>query len=164
MSYYENIKKAAKEQGLKVTDFICMTPSNDPFYGPDRPSGKQMSAWVTQLYEEWAERTGYDVLHNRRLHYYLQALGTIKRPNGTPYINTTACWGYLVSAVKYARYLGDIDMGSIEDKKNVLDKHAHYWKDETMEDHEISAESVAEVIAKEYQLINQQNHQPDRDK
>ena len=160
MSYYTAIKKLAKESGQKVTDLICMTPSNDPFYGPDRPSGKQMAAWITKLYEEWSERTGYNVLHVRRLHYYLQALGTVTRPNGTPYLNTSACWGYLVASVKYARYLGAIKMGSIEDKKNVLNENAHYWGDETMTDHEISADGVAEVISKEYNLINQHNHQP----
>jgi len=159
MSYYESIKKLAKEKGLKIKDLLCMTPSNDPFF-VGRKSETAMAAWVAKHYKEWSERTGYNVLHVRRMHYYLASLGNIMRPNGTPYLNTSACWGYLVAAVKYARYLGTISMGSIEDKKNVEERNAYYWEDETMADHEISTEGIAEVMAKEYMLVNHQTHQP----
>ena len=160
MSYYKKIRETAKRLKCNVTDLLCLAPANDPFY-VGRPAMVEMAEWAGRLEKEWLENTRSNKFHIRRFHYYLVSLGDVIRPNGTPYLNTDACWSYLVSAVKYARYLSHIDMSDVEDKKNREKKNAEYWADRTFDEVNIQLEDIAAYIAHQYGLlINPQNHHP----
>ena len=164
MTWYDQIKKLAKKRaGLSIKDFLAMSPGNDPFYVGSK--GQMLAAqWVADIYQKWRERTGKRVLHIRRLHYYLVSLENIIRPTSppTPYMNTDACWNYLVQAVKNARYLGLIPMSAIEDRKNERRTNSRYWTHDNVQDtiEAISADSVADAIAEQFYLYNPQIEQP----
>jgi hypothetical protein len=160
MINYTDIKAIANKLKIKVADLLCLAPANDPFY-VGRPAMIEMAEWAGRLKKVWLEKTRSIQFHIRRFHYYLVSLGNVKRPNGTPYLNTDACWSYVGNAVKYARYLGHIDMSDVEDKKNKEIQNAEYWEDRTFYEVDIQLKDIAGYIANQYGLlINPQNHQP----
>lgn len=119
---YESIKAAAKEQGLKVTDFLAMSPANDPFY-VGTPRDWEMAEWFKEVWD----LAGYtDGVHLRRVHYFCVSRPEIRLPKPIKqgdkqsdlYLNTEAAWKYLTQASKMARYLGLIDITDIKDNKN----------------------------------------------
>lgn len=86
--------------------------SIDPFDISSDPTPAQMS-WA-----KWFREITKDVnppYHIRRIHY--RTLGKLK-PDGLPYENTDNDGALLGRASEYARYLGLIDFGAIEDHKN----------------------------------------------
>lgn len=114
---YDSIKELASDTGTKVTDYLAMSPKNDPFY-QGTPGDHQRGRWFADLYH----RAGYSVNrppHLRRVHYWIISQEPpVLMPNGNPYQNTELCWGYLGEAAKNARYLDYISMNGIVDNKN----------------------------------------------
>jgi hypothetical protein len=111
---YETIKQIAKDTGRRVSDLIALAPANDPFY-TGTPGERTLAEWFADFYH-----SRYDPgtkVHVRRCHYKILSLG-LPLPSGKPYENTEECWDTLLLATKAARYLGLVDAGMFEDKKN----------------------------------------------
>ena len=86
---------------------------NDPFYVTET---KQREAeWFAALYAEYGFGRGS---YLRRIHYQWASLATIVAYNGQVYENTDACWGDLQRASLYARYLGLIPSGDLDDHRS----------------------------------------------
>jgi len=113
---YETIKELARQaDGVRVADLCALAPSNDPFY-TGRPSEKAAARWFADLWERFGYTTG---VHLRRVHYRIVSQDPpVLRPDGTPYENTEACWNYLCSAGKWARYLNLVDAAAFVDRRN----------------------------------------------
>jgi len=111
---YETIKKLAKENGLRVTDLIALSPQNDPFYCGTE--GDWIKArWFRQVWDMGGYRQG---AHLRRIHYFCVSQPGMKTFAGLPYENTMACWKDLTQCAKLARYMGLVDIADIADHKN----------------------------------------------
>lgn len=51
MINYEAIKKSAKESGLKVADYLALSPGNDPFYCGS-PGQMEKAEWFGEVYDK----------------------------------------------------------------------------------------------------------------
>lgn len=113
---YETIKELSRQtQGVNIADLCALAPNNDPFY-TGRPSERAAAEWFAGLWQRFGYRSG---VHLRRVHYQVVSQDPlVLRPDGTLYENTEACWAYLCSAGKWARYLGLIDPLAFKDKRN----------------------------------------------
>src|SRR5919199_1711002 len=112
---YDTIKALAKQEGCRVTDLIALAPQNDPFYA-GTPGDRTLGAWFASLWQRFGYRSG---VHIRRVHYQIISQDPpIRLPNGTPYENTETCWDVLSQASKMARYLGLVDPGAFDDRRN----------------------------------------------
>jgi hypothetical protein len=115
MSGYEDIMRLAKALGVSVPELLAMHRDNDPFYS-GTPAHVEMAEWFAELWEEFGYTSG---IHLRRIHYRLVHRDPPpERPDGTPYLNTRACWGYLCDAGKYARNLRLVDPEAFQDRRN----------------------------------------------
>lgn len=121
---YTTLKRLAKDNHVRVTDLIALSPKNDPFYA-GTPSARRDAEWFAEIWR----RAGYDRTgaHLRKVHYWTlsHAEEDFTRlppsddyPAGRPYQNTQLCWGYLTQASKMARYLNLVDIEKVEDNKN----------------------------------------------
>lgn len=124
---YEIIKTSAKAAGVKVNDLLALAPANDPFY-VGTPKDLEKGQWFAALWD----RLGYvDNVHLRRVHYAIQASGSVRLPSRVGwtdpdgskqytdvYINNEACWSFLVSSAKMARYLGLVEASAFVDRRN----------------------------------------------
>ncbi len=115
---YETIKEKAKEIGCSVADLIVLSQNNDPFY-VGTPSHKKLADWFAEIWHEF----GYSGnVHLRRIHYQIISQETpvfIPDEKGKgPYLNTERCWQRLQKASQYARYLGLVDSGAFDDRRN----------------------------------------------
>jgi hypothetical protein len=104
---YDDVQYQARQRGQSVNDLLALAPSNDPFYAPGLPSGRQNAAWFDKLYRDLGFETAWRehrrTVHLRRMHYVLVSLAERpKRPDGKVYSNTEADWDFLQSASKCA--------------------------------------------------------------
>jgi len=114
MDYIE-IKRIAKESGMRVNELLALSPGNDPFY-TGRPSEIAMAQWFLCQWQAMNYTTG---VHLRRMHYALVSQDPpIARHDGHQYANTQNCWDYLCNAGKYARYLDLVSPDSFVDRRN----------------------------------------------
>lgn len=129
MSNYAELKRLAKELGLRVTDVIALAPQNDPFYTGTN-SERLGAEWFAYLWQRFGYSTG---VHLRRVHYQVVSQSPmINMPNGKPYENTLNCWKYLTNAGKWARYLGMVDTEAFVDRRNPdAIVNAHYYESAT---------------------------------
>jgi hypothetical protein len=113
---YERIKALKKELHRNIPDLLALAPCNDPFYAGS-PAQMEQAQWFLALWERFGFTRG---VHLRRIHYRLVSVEgeRVKKADGLPYENTEACWDYLSSAGKYARYLGKVDADAFEDHRN----------------------------------------------
>jgi hypothetical protein len=112
---YSIIKETARDQGKRIKELLALAPANDPFY-TGRPSELEAAEWFA---EQWRKFGYSDRVHLRRVHYQIVSQDPpVNLPNGKPYANTDKCWGYLVNASKWARYLDLVPADKFEDKRN----------------------------------------------
>lgn len=112
---YAEIKQIAKTCGVKVTDLLALSPSNDPFYA-GTPAGRIAAEWFGEIWERFSFGFG---THLRRIHYRVVSQDPpILKPNGEPYHNTENDWKFLGSASLAARYLGIIPTDALIDRRN----------------------------------------------
>lgn len=114
MSYYQAIKKLAKEHGLSVTDLLALAPQNDPFYAGTKTDMAQ-ARWFKGIWDAAGYSSG---VHLRRAHYWCVSRPGLELHNGEPYENTDKCWKYTCQASKMARYLRLVRIEDIVDNKN----------------------------------------------
>lgn len=126
-----------------------MSPARDPFYA-GAPEQVRQAEWFGAL---WM-REGMTGAHLRTFHYRIMSRG-LTMPNGRPYENTNECWDYLVECSKYARYLGVVPAGDVDDKRNEVTQRAHYNEDQEIGDLVESAISSIQL-----EPHNPQNYQP----
>ena len=109
------LNKMAKSFGVAKKDLLVLAPANDPF-NSGTATNVVMAEWFARLLNEHdlpAEK------HLRRYHYSVTTLDTpIVMPNGESYENTEACWDYLQTASKHARYQGLVDPSHFTDNRN----------------------------------------------
>ena len=115
---YEKINRIMKErmatgENVHVEDLLAMDESNDPFYC-GTPGNLIAAEWFAELWEKHGFGQG---THIRRIHYAILGPDT-KRPNGSPYRNTSANWAFLNRAARQARYLGMVDPLAFSDHRN----------------------------------------------
>jgi hypothetical protein len=110
------IEEAASNGGgkLSMKDLTVLAVQNDPFR-IDTPAAHRDGEWLAIN----AERLlGQRKIHLRGLHYALVTDAPAK-PNGDPYRNTDADWGWLQEkAADAARWLGFLPFDRIIDKRN----------------------------------------------
>lgn len=111
---YRQIKKIARENGLKTTDLIALARKNDPFYFGTEGDWEK-ARWA----REYWERMGSPMnVHPRRIHYYIVSLDDPTRYDGKAYKNVETDWKHLTECLKAARYLGEIPFEAITDARN----------------------------------------------
>lgn len=111
---YQKIKGYAKALGQAIKDLIVLGDSNDPFYCGSPNHWK----WANWLGEYWRQPTMSNCSHLRALHYKLVSQSEpVIMPDGEPYLNTNQCWKKLGNAMKWARYLGIVDLESLDDRR-----------------------------------------------
>src|SRR5215208_5514233 len=114
---YERIKELQQELreelGRKpsLTELLALTHSRDPFNAGSEADIEKARWFGDALGDTWGA-------HLRRVHYRLLARGDAVKPDGEPYENTKACWEYLNTASRLARYLGFVDPEAIIDRRN----------------------------------------------
>lgn len=112
---YGRIKQLAKDSGCSITDLIALAPQNDPFYVGTN-GDMEKAEWFAEMWQRFGYGQG---VHLRRVHYQLVSQNPpVLKPNGKPYENTENDWGWLDLASKCARYLGLVDPGAFEDRRN----------------------------------------------
>ena len=84
MSYYEQIKRLAKEYGISVTELLALAPQNDPFYVGTK-TGLAQAKWFSDVWTAAGYRSG---VHLRRIHYWCVSQAGLRLHNGLPYENT----------------------------------------------------------------------------
>jgi hypothetical protein len=124
MSGYEEIKNLAKERHCNIPDLLVLHRNNDPYYSGSRRD-RIMAEWFKQLWDLFGYQNG---VHLRRVHYQLISQEKATKHDGSKYQNTKNDWQYLCDAGKHARYLGIIDPGAFEDRRNPEPK-LYYQKD-----------------------------------
>jgi hypothetical protein len=112
-SRYGEIKKLAKEAGVKVCALLAMSEKRDPFYC-GAPADVRDAEWFAEQWERFDGRRG----HIRRLHYRMLEQGVIRPDKPVPYINDKPSWLFLLQAAPRARHLGLVDPLEVVDKRN----------------------------------------------
>jgi hypothetical protein len=116
------LKQMAKSFGVAKQDLLVLAPANDPF-NSGTETNVVMAEWFASLTAEHDLPPGK---HLRRYHYSLTTLDTpIVMPNGESYENTEACWDYLQTASKHARYQGLVDPSRFTDNRNPAAEEFH---------------------------------------
>jgi hypothetical protein len=111
---YKSLKALAKELDRSVETLIAQSPNNDPFYL--QPKRRAKAEWFAQVWQDLGitSRT-----HLRAIHYRLVSQASrYLDPDGRPYLNTVECCTELNRASQYARYLGLVPVGLIDDRRN----------------------------------------------
>jgi hypothetical protein len=107
------LRAALEETGQTLDSLTVLAEQNDPFRldtDANHRDGKWLAVTATDL------GIGSRRIHLRGLHYAV--IGRTK-PNGQPYANTAADWGWLSErAGKAARWLGYIPFDQIVDQRN----------------------------------------------
>lgn len=103
---------AIADRGGSMKDLTVLASQRDPFR-LDTPANHRLGEWLA------AEIDGLGLgergIHLRGLHYRL--LGR-PMPDGTPYVNTDACWEWLSEkAAKAGRWLGYVPFAQIIDQR-----------------------------------------------
>ncbi|MCO5129290.1 MAG: hypothetical protein M9932_01830 [Xanthobacteraceae bacterium] len=121
---YMAIKQFAREMKGRVTDFIALSNSNDPFYA-GAPARQASAEWFMRNWVDLFCATGS---HLRRIHYKVISQPVpILKPDGKPYRNTDKDWKFLCAASLNARYLKLLPKNSLIDRRNnepVIYSHA----------------------------------------
>ena len=112
---YQQLKIMAKDLRCDVRDLFVLSRDNDPFYVGTK-SQLKLAYWFKALWDGFGYQNG---VHLRRMHYRMISQDSpIKQHNGAPYENTNSSWDMLSHASRYARYLGLVDPGAFDDRRN----------------------------------------------
>jgi hypothetical protein len=107
--------KALLQRGTRrLSDLVALSPKRDPFCA-GTPGQVKMAEWFHGIWQQYVTSA---LAHLRRIHYLLVSQVDPKKADGTPYLNTEACWQTLQEASAYARYLGLVDPRRLEDHRN----------------------------------------------
>ena len=106
---------AKKALGLRrVEDTFVLSDHRDPFYA-GKPAQIRDAEWYGQLWRDLGMPNGG---HTRRVHYRADAVGSLK-PDGTVYDrDSDRDWSYLTEASAMARYLRELDVEAMADKRS----------------------------------------------
>ena len=112
---YGTLKSMARTRGICVRELCALAPANDPFY-IGRKSQLAAARWFADLWERFGYTQG---VHLRRVHYRIVSQDPpVSRPDGEVYENSLKDWAFLISAGKWARYLGLVDPAAFVDRRN----------------------------------------------
>ncbi len=157
---YDNIKTAAKENGLKVTDLLALSPGCDPFY-VGSPGQMAKAYWGARMYENMGSPSE---CHIRRVHYWVVSQKPrVIKPDGEEYLNTQRDWEFLNLTMKYARYAGFIPAENFVDRRNPPPiVNAKFWYDEVPSDviEDIDKRDIIDMIDNKVHCHNPDNTQP----
>jgi hypothetical protein len=122
---HEYIKALSKKLRRPAKTLCALSVHNDPFY---ITPGRQRDA---EWFAEWWQRLGAGKgMHLRRMHYQLvsqdppvvmpagDADDTRYRQIAEPYVNSSKCFGFLITAAGAARYLELVPPEDFEDRRN----------------------------------------------
>jgi hypothetical protein len=121
------IVSEAKLMGCPVDDLLALERGHDPFYA-DHPTHVEDAQWFAKIWKKY----GGPGKHLRGVHYRIQSLKTVKRPDGRIYQNTVNDWAYLCVAAQRARYNGLVESSDLVDRRNKAAEVVH-------EEHEIQS-------------------------
>lgn len=157
---YETIKEMAKNDKAKVTDYLVLSPTNDPFY-VGSAGQLEKAKWFAKIYEKMGSPIE---CHIRRVHYWLVSQKPkYKKPDGIEYFNTENDWSFIIMAAKYARYANLIPIDNIIDKRNPAPViNAEFWENEvpTEEKDRIDSNEIIRSIVNKFYCFNPHNTQP----
>jgi hypothetical protein len=114
--------------GKILTDLVCkarvtrqsltvLSHSNDPFR-LDSPSNHRNGEWLRDQMRKHKLLDRTSPIHNRGIHYTISSAGGVRRPDGSPFINSLECWEWLEAVSKAARWLGYVGFDQISDARN----------------------------------------------
>lgn len=149
---YEDVKALANAEGISVTDYLALSPNNDPYY-VGAPAQLEKAQWFAQIYKKMGSPAQ---CHVRRVHYWLVSSNYLK-PNGKTYENTDNDWHFVTVAAKYARYLGLVPIENIIDRRNpppLVNVNCTPHRQASAVRDEIGAESLIEQIVGNFQCYN----------
>lgn len=156
---YEEIKELASGEGGKITDYLVLSPVNDPFY-VGSPGQLQKAEWFNEIYNKMGRPTE---CHIRRVHYWLVSQDPpYKKPDGSEYKNTDRDWSFLTIAAKYARYAGLVSINNIIDRRNPAPVvNVSTWHNEVPSETKegVDAEQIIDDIARNFFCWNPSNSQ-----
>ena len=110
----------------RLEDLVALSPKRDPFCA-GTPGQMQKAAWFHGIWQQYVTSAK---AHLRRIHYLLVSQADPHMADGTPYLNTEACWQALQEASTYARYVGLVDPRLLEDHRNPEPHLPWTWYDE----------------------------------
>jgi hypothetical protein len=113
----------------RLADLVALSPKRDPFCA-GTPGQMQKAAWFHGIWQQYVTSAK---AHLRRIHYLLVSQEAPRMADGTPYLNTEACWQALQEASTYARYLGLVDPRLLEDHRNPEPHLPWSWYDEVVD-------------------------------
>jgi hypothetical protein len=111
----------------RLADLVALSPKRDPFCA-GTPGQMQKAAWFHSIWQQYVTSAK---AHLRRIHYLLVSQVDPHMADGTPYLNTEACWQALQEASTYARYVGLVDPRLLEDHRNPEPHLPWSWYEES---------------------------------
>lgn len=109
------IEDASASSGHSLSALSVLSDQNDP-YRIDTEARRRDGAWLANAIDQHRIKVP---VHLRGLHYVLVATSTVRKPDGSLYVNTDECWEWLSTrAAKVARWLGYVPFESIVDNRN----------------------------------------------
>jgi len=110
----EMLKDLKDKTGLALKELTVLAPQNDPFRIGTEGQIRDAEWFVDQ----WHQGGFTAGTHIRRVHYYLQSFGDMKKPNGQVYRNTKNDSAWLNNVTKHARIMGMLNPYDFEDRRN----------------------------------------------
>jgi len=110
----------------RLADLVALSPKRDPFCAGS-PGQMEKAQWFHGIWQHYVTSAK---AHLRRIHYLLISQPDPRKADGTPYLNTEACWQMLQEASTYARYVGVVDPRRLEDHRNPEPHLPWSWYDD----------------------------------
>lgn len=107
------MKEATETHGLTLDDLTVLSKERDPFR-IGTPAHQRNADWLAEAIQKTG---GLGKIHLRGLHY--QLIGSVKLPNGKPYIQDDKIWKFTQEKAAFAaRFLETVDFSKITDHRN----------------------------------------------
>jgi hypothetical protein len=122
-------KRLIEGRKRRLADLVALSPKRDPFCAGSRGQ-MEKAEWFHGI---WQQYVLSPKAHLRRIHYLLVSQADPRKADGTPYLNTEACWQLLQDASTYARYIGLVDPRRLEDHRNPEPHLPWTWFDDIVD-------------------------------
>ena len=123
---HADFQRLTEGRQRRLADLVALSPKRDPFCAGSRGQMAK-AAWFHGIWQQYVTSAK---AHLRRIHYLLVSQVDPRKADGTPYLNTEACWQQLQEASTYARYGGLVDPRRLEDHRNPEPHLPWTWYDD----------------------------------
>lgn len=126
---HADFQRLTEGRQRRLADLVALSPKRDPFCAGSRGQMAK-AAWFHGIWQQYVTSAK---AHLRRIHYLLVSQVDPRKADGTPYLNTEACWQQLQEASTYARYGGLVDPRRLEDHRNPEPHLPWTWYDDLVD-------------------------------